>query len=588
MIKNKKMIVPFAFITLILYIVFNRVSFLFRTNESDNPFLRIVETMSEIRLWFGFPSFNGIDILVAITGLIIIYTVIFSKKGKKNFRKGEEYGSARWGKKADIKPFLAKKEENKVLMSETESLMINEKPKDLKNQRNLNVLVIGGSGSGKTRYVVKPNLMQLNSSYVITDTKGDLIRDTGDMFEKAGYTIKTLNLIDLKKSMHYNPFSYIYSEADILKFVDYLIANTSAPDAKNDFWVSAEKLLYMALIGYMRETCNAEEFNFQSLLLLLNNSSVSDDEDSLVDGLFQDHERDFPDSFAVAQYKKFKQAAGDSARSILISCGTRLAPFEIQDVKELTSYDEMNLETLGDEKTVFYMIISDSSPTFNFLAGILYSQMFNVLIEHADSQPNSKLKVPIQFYLDEFANIGKIPNFERLIATIRSRGMGVVVILQSLAQLKASYKEATDTIVGNCDTQIFLGGKEQETLKSISEMLGKETIDLLNRNQSYGQTKSWSDNNSLTGRSLLATDEIAKMDNSKCIVQIRGLPPFLSNKITLEKRPNYSMLSEADGEIFNVIEYFENHKPKKQEKVFTLTDINTEGEFEDYDIYQIL
>ncbi|MDK6679193.1 type IV secretory system conjugative DNA transfer family protein [Aerococcus sp. UMB8608] len=563
----------------ITFFLGNRLSLIYRF-QRGNVFQKTVNTINGIGdFLIGPPSLHIHDVLTGLCfvgGLILFLEM---KKDKKVYRKGEEYGSAKWGTKEDIKPFLAKNEDNRVLLSASESLMINEKPKDPKNNRNLNVLVIGGSGSGKTRFVVKPNLMQLNSSFVVTDPKGSLIRETGTMFKEAGYQIKFLDLINLSQSMCYNPLLYIKNESDILKFVDYLMANTQKADSKSSepLWDNAEKLLYMAYLGLMLETCQSDsEFTMEMLLWLVNESQISDDEgqQNIVDEIFEEHEAKYPDSFAVAQYKKYKIAAGKTAKSIMISVSSRLAPFELPEVKRLMAKDEINIKEIGDKKTIFYLMVSDTSPTFNFIAGILYSQMFNILIEHADRQDNYRLKYPVQFVLDEFANTGKIPKFERLIATIRSRGISVMPVLQSLSQLKSTYKEATDTIVGNCDTTIFLGGKEEGTLKSISQMLGKQTIDITNRNKSYGQQKSWSDNNSLVGRELLTPAEIAMMDNSQCIVQIRGLRPFLSSKFPLEKHKRYGLLheNENDGRIFKIDTYLKSKYSEESKNVVEIVE----------------
>lgn len=596
--KKEKNIMPIIIICSLIFYFANRLSYIYSLIPITNIFLRVNLVIQNFSEYFiGPPSFKTTDLFVGIGAVIVLLVVMEIKSGgKKNFRKGIEHGSAEWGTKADQQPFLSKNKRNRVLLSETESIMINEEPADPKNQRNRNVLVIGGSGSGKTRYVVKPNLLQMNSSFVITDPKGDLVKETGKMFADNGFKIKIFNTIDLINSMKYNPFVYIKTESDVLKFVDYLMANTSDPKKTggDEFWAAAEKLLYMAFIGLMLETCEEKELNFNTLIRMISLSQV-DEEDSnhknVIDQIFDEHAEDFPESFAVSQYLKFKLAAGKTAKSILIQVGARLAPFDIKEVREATSEDELDLKSIGDEKTVLYLMVSDTSPTFNFLVGLMYSQLFNVLIEHADRQPGNKLKVPIQCILDEFANIGKIPNFEKLIATIRSRGISVMVILQTLAQLKANYKDEADTIVGNCDSQVFLGGRESTTLKSLSESLGKETVDVAARNLSYGQNKSWSDSNSLTGRELMAASEIAVMDNSMSIVQIRGVKPFISKKMDLTRHPNYHMLSDhhADGKQFEVEDYITKYRTNRlntNKETAKFVFKNKDGITENYEIDQ--
>lgn len=591
--EKVKRFLPYVLVGSGLFYFANRLSFVFSLTPPTNIFMRLLLVVQNLSKYFiGLPSFKTADLLFGIGVVSIVLLIVVMRKNDKNFRPGEEHGSAEWGLKQDIEPFLAKNNRNRILLSKTESIMINEEPEHPKNQRNRNILVVGGSGSGKTRFVVKPNLLQMNSSYVITDPKGEVLRDTGKMFLDNGYIVKVFNIVDLTKSLSYNPFAYVNSEADILKFVDFFMANTSDPSKSggDEFWTHAEKLLYMAYIGLMFEAGKADEFNFNTLIRFVNASNVNEDDPSqqnVMDILFEEHGREFPDSFSVSQYKKFKLAAGKTAKSILISAGVRLAPFDIREVKDITNKDELELQKIGDEKTVFYLVISDTSTTFNFLAGILYSQMFNILIEHADKQPSGRLDVPVQFYLDEFANTGKIPNFERLIATIRSRAISTMIILQSKAQLKASYKDSADTIIGNCDSEIFLGGREGGTLKELSDNLGKETIDVLNRNLSYGQHKSWSDSNTLTGRELMTSSELSVLDNSKSIVQIRGVKPFLSDKIDLTKHPNYPLLSDNvdDDKLFNFHEYAKEYrnsqlKPIEENKNFKFP--NKDGKLEEY------
>jgi type IV secretion system protein VirD4 len=561
--EKVKSYLPFAILSFSIFYFANRISYIFRHTLGENILVQAVNTLENLQYIFGHLSVHMTDLLFGSMILLLIFLILELKSSnRKTYRKGIEYGSASWGTAKDIKAFLPKNEQNKILLSQSEALMINEKPKDLKYQRNLNVLVIGGTGSGKTRFVLKPNLMQLNSSYVVTDSKGNLIKETGQMFADKGYKIKVLNLVNMKESMHYNPMKYINNESDILKFVDYLISNTTNPNMKggDEFWVNAERLLYMALIGYMFEVGDPEERNFETLIELLNNMQVDENNQAYknpVDFLFDDLKETNPQSFALSQYTKYKMAAGKTAKSILISAGTRLSVFDIQEVKELTRYDELDLEQIGDEKTIFYIVVSDTSTTFNFLAGIMYSQLFNVLIEHADKQKNNALDIPVQMYLDEFANIGTIPNFEKIIASIRSRGISAVPILQSLAQLKSKYKDSSDTIIGNCDTQIFLGGKEGTTLKQLSELLGKQTIDMQTHNLSRGQSMSYSENNQVIGRELMTMDEISVMDNNESIIQIRGVKPFKSKKYKIEKHKNYQLISDTpeDNKAFNVMNY---------------------------------
>lgn len=589
-----KKYLPYILICSGLFYFANRISYIFSLTPPIGMFQRIILVVQNFTKYFlGLPSFQTIDLLAGLSLVLVVIMVVVMKPDKKNFRNGVEHGSAEWGTHKDIAPFMSKNKRNRILLSNTESIMINEEPEHPKYQRNKNVLVVGGSGSGKTRFVVKPNLLQMNSSYVITDPKGEVLRDTGTMFLESGYNVKIFNLVDLSKSLKYNPFAYISSEADILKFVDFFIANTSDPSKSggDEFWIHAEKLLYMSYIGLMFEAGKKEEFNFSTLIRFVNASQVNENDENeknVMDILFEEHEKEFPNSFAASQYKKFKLAAGKTAKSILISAGVRLAPFDIQQVRDVTNDDELDLRSIGNEKTVFYLVISDTSDTFNFLAGILYSQMFNILIEHADNQPGGRLDVPVQFYLDEFANTGKIPNFERLIATIRSREVSATIILQSKAQLKAIYKDSSDTIIGNCDSEIFLGGREGSTLKELSEQLGKETIDILNRNLSYGQHKSWSDSNSLSGRELMTSSEISVMDNSKSIVQIRGVKPFLSDKIELTKHPNYPLLSDSAGDknMFNIehfIHDFRNNLLNPEEHPESFEMDNEDGKQETYE-----
>ena len=499
------------------------------------------------------PSFHPADLLIGIAGAVIVRLAVYFKgKNAKKYRKGMEYGSARWGCAEDIKPYADPVFENNVLLTQTERLTMNSRPKQPKYARNKNILVIGGSGSGKTRFFVKPNLMQMHSSYVVTDPKGTVLLECGKLLQqKGGYRIKVLNTINFKKSMKYNPFAYLRSEKDILKLVNTIIANTKGDGEKSgeDFWVKAEKLYYTALIGYIWYEAPDEEKNFTTLLEMINASEAREDDEDFknpVDLMFERLEEKDPEHFAVKQYKKYKLAAGKTAKSILISCGARLAPFDIRELRELMETDEMELDTLGDRKTALFVIISDTDDTFNFVVSILYTQLFNLLCDKADDVYGGRLPVHVRCLLDEFANIGQIPKFEKLIATIRSREISASIILQSQSQLKAIYKDNADTIVGNCDTTLFLGGKEKTTLKEISEILGKETIDSFNTSETRGRELSHGLNYQKLGKELMTQDEIAVMDGGKCILQLRGVRPFFSDKYDITKHPKYKYLSDAD------------------------------------------
>ncbi len=499
------------------------------------------------------PSFHPADLLIGIAGAVIVRLAVYFKgKNAKKYRKGMEYGSARWGCAEDIKPYADPVFENNVLLTQTERLTMNSRPKQPKYARNKNILVIGGSGSGKTRFFVKPNLMQMHSSYVVTDPKGTVLLECGKLLQqKGGYRIKVLNTINFKKSMKYNPFAYLRSEKDILKLVNTIIANTKGEGEKSseDFWTKAEKLYYTALIGYIWYEAPDEEKNFTTLLEMINASEAREDDEDFqnpVDLMFERLEEKDPEHFAVKQYKKYKLAAGKTAKSILISCGARLAPFDIKELRDLMETDEMELDTIGDRKTALFVIISDTDDTFNFVVSILYTQLFNLLCDKADDKYGGRLPVHVRCLLDEFANIGQIPKFEKLIATIRSREISASIILQSQSQLKAIYKDNADTIVGNCDTTLFLGGKEKTTLKEISEILGKETIDSFNTSETRGRELSHGLNYQKLGKELMTQDEIAVMDGGKCILQLRGVRPFFSDKFDITKHPNYKYLSDAD------------------------------------------
>ena len=537
--------------------------------------LRDLKTISYI------PSLKLNDILSGLIFVAIIKLIIYEKgKNRKKFRQGKEYGSARWGNSKDIEPYIDPKFENNVLITNTERLTMNSRPKNPKYARNKNVLVIGGSGSGKTRFYVKPNLMQMHSSYVVTDPKGTLINECGKMLYDNGYEIKVLNTINFKKSMKYNPFAYIRSEKDILKLVQTIIANTKGEGEKagEDFWVKAEKLYYTALIGYIFYEAPKEEQNFATLLDMIDASEVREDDETYknpVDRLFEALEQKDPQHFAVKQYKKYKLAAGKTAKSILISCGARLAPFDIKELRSLMSEDELELDKTGDRKTALFVIISDTDDTFNFVVSIMYSQLFNLLCDKADDVYGGRLPIHVRCLLDEFANIGLIPKFEKLIATIRSREISASIILQAQSQLKAIYKDNADTIVGNCDSTLFLGGKEKTTLKELSESLGKETIDLFNQSETRSNQKSYGLNYQKLGKDLMSQDEITVMDGGKCIYQLRGVRPFLSEKFDITKHKNYKLLEDYDKKnLFDVENYLKNKdklKLKANDKIITLT-----------------
>lgn len=529
---------------------------------------KIFQGILEINTMSFILSIHPTDILMGIGIAVLIKFIVYTKgKNAKKFRQGKEYGSARWGTKKDIEPYMDEKFQNNILLTQTERLTMNGRPANPKYARNKNVLVIGGSGSGKTRFYVKPNLMQMHSSYCVTDPKGTIVLECGKMLEDNGYEIKILNTINFKKSMKYNPFAYIRSEKDILKLVQTIIANTKGEGEKagEDFWVKAEKLYYTALIGYIFYEAPREEKNFATLLDMIDASEVREDDETYmnpIDRLFEALEKKEPTHFAVKQYKKYKLAAGKTAKSILISCGARLAPFDIQELRDLMKEDELELDTLGDRKTALFVIISDTDDTFNFVASIMYSQLFNLLCDKADDVYGGRLPVHVRFLLDEFANIGLIPKFEKLIATIRSREISASIILQAQSQLKAIYKDNADTIVGNCDSTLFLGGKEKTTLKELSETLGKETIDLYNTSETRSNQKSFGLNYQKTGKELMSQDEITVMDGSKCIFQLRGVRPFLSDKFDITKHKNYKLLEDYDKKNLFDIESYMKRKGK--------------------------
>ena len=501
------------------------------------------------------PSFHPSDLLIGLVIGCVLRLLVYEKsRNAKKYRRNEEYGSARWGTHADIAPFIDPDPWNNVILTKTESLTMSSRPKDPRNARNKNVLVVGGSGSGKTRFFIKPNIMQCTktkgTSIVVTDPKGTLIVETGKMLVAAGYDVRAFNTINFRKSMHYNPFAYIHSEKDILKLVTVLISNTKGEGkGGDDFWVKAETLLYIALIGYIHYELPPEEQNFATLIDMLNKMDAREDDEDYqneVDLKFADLGKRKPGHFAVRQYAKYKMAAGKTAKSILVSCGARLAVFDIEELREITAYDELHLDTIGEKRTALFLIMSDTDASFNFLISMAYSQMFNLLCERADDVHGGRLPVHVRCLIDEFANIGQIPNFEKLIATIRSREISACIVLQAQSQLKAIYKDNADTIVGNCDTLLFLGGKEKTTLKEMEELLGKETIDTFNTGESRGRETSHSLNYQKLGKSLMSVDEIAVMDGGKCILQVRGVRPFLSDKYDITSHPNYKYLSDSD------------------------------------------
>ena len=539
---------------------------------------KIFQGILELNTMSFIPSIHVADIIMGVGVAALIKFIVYTKgKNAKKFRQGKEYGSARWGTRKDIEPYVDEKFQNNILLTQTERLTMNGRPANPKYARNKNVLVIGGSGSGKTRFYVKPNLMQMHSSYCVTDPKGTIVIECGKMLEDNGYEIKILNTINFKKSMKYNPFAYLRSEKDILKLVQTIIANTKGEGEKagEDFWVKAEKLYYTALIGYIFYEAPREEKNFATLLDMIDASEVREDDETYmnpIDRLFEALEKKEPTHFAVKQYKKYKLAAGKTAKSILISCGARLAPFDIQELRDLMKEDELELDTLGDRKTALFVIISDTDDTFNFVVSIMYSQLFNLLCDKADDEYGGRLPVHVRCLLDEFANIGLIPKFEKLIATIRSREISASIILQAQSQLKAIYKDNADTIVGNCDSTLFLGGKEKTTLKELSETLGKETIDLYNTSETRSNANSYGLNYQKTGKELMSQDEITVMDGSKCIFQLRGVRPFLSDKFDITKHKNYKLLEDYDKKnVFDIESYMKRKGKVKLNRESVIT-----------------
>ena len=530
---------------------------------------RIMSMMGTLPAAFAnpLPSLHPLDLLIGIScGAGLRLAVYLRSKNAKKYRHGMEYGSARWGTAKDIEPFQAPKFEDNIILTKTERLMMSNRPSDPKNARNKNVLIVGGSGSGKTRFWLKPNLLQMHSSYVVTDPKGSIVVECGNALLKNGYKLKILNTINFSKSMHYNPFAYVHSEKDVLKLVTTLMTNTKGEGSGGDpFWEKSERLLLTALIAYLHYEAPVEEQNFATLLEMLNTMQVLEDDEEYqnpVDLLFEELAKKKPNSFAGRQYKLYKLAAGKTAKSILISCGARLAPFDIQELRDLTMYDELQLDTLGDKKTVLFLIMSDTDSTFNFLISMVYTQLFNLLCDKADDVYGGKLPIHVRCLIDECANIGQIPNLEKLVATIRSREISACLVLQAKSQLKAIYKDNADTIIGNMDSQIFLGGSEPGTLKDLSEMLGKETIDAFNTSDTRGNSPSYGTNYSKLGHELLSRDEIAVLDGGKCILQLRGVRPFLSDKYDLTQHPNYKLTSDYNPKNTFDIEKYLNRKTK--------------------------
>ena len=565
---------------IILGLICTNLGEAWRLAEGADMGKKMLSFFSMVGVAFGnpLPSLHPLDLLVGtICGGGLRLAVYLRGKNAKHYRHNEEYGSARWGTHADIEPFMDPKFENNVILTATERLMMSNRPKNPANARNKNVLIVGGSGSGKTRFWLKPNLLQMHSSYVVTDPKGTIVLECGHALQKNGYEIRILNTINFKKSMHYNPFAYIHSEKDILKLVTTLIANTKGDGKSGDeFWTKAETLLYCALIGYIHYEAPVEEQNFATLIEFINAMEVREDDEEFqnpVDIMFENLEKKNPKHFAVRQYKKYKLAAGKTAKSILISCGARLAVFDIQELRELTAYDELELDTLGDRKTALFLIMSDTDSTFNFLISMAYTQLFNLLCEKADDVYGGRLPIHVRCLIDEMANIGQIPNLEKLIATIRSREISACLVLQARSQLKSIYKDNADTIIGNCDSQIFLGGSEPTTLKELTEALGKETIDTFNTSDTRGNSPSYGTNYQKLGKELMSRDELAVMNGSKCILQLRGVRPFLSDKYDLTQHPNFKYTADFDKKYtFDIEKYLNRRMKLKKDEVFDVVE----------------
>lgn len=578
--RNLKRLIILSIPYVVLGLVATNLGEAWRIAKENIPASPILGLMAALPAAFTnfMPSFHPFDLCVGIVcGCGLRLAVYLRGKNAKKYRHNEEYGSARWGNAQDIAPFVAPKFEDNIILTQTERLMMSNRPANPKNARNKNVLIVGGSGSGKTRFWIKPNLLQCHSSYVVTDPKGSIVVECGNALLKKGYRIKIFNTINFQKSMHYNPFAYIHSEKDILKLVTTLIANTKG-EAKggDEFWEKSEKLLYTALIAYIHYEAPKTEQNFASLLELLNAMEVREDDEEFqnpVDLMFEDLNRKKPNTFAYRQYRLYKLAAGKTAKSILISCGARLAPFDIAELREITAYDELELDTLGDQKTALFLIMSDTDSTFNFLISMVYTQLFNLLCEKADDVYGGRLPVHVRCLIDEAANIGQIPNLEKLVATIRSREISACLVLQARSQLKAIYKDNADTIIGNMDSQIFLGGSEPTTLKELNAALGKETIDTFNTSDTRGNSPSYGTNFQKLGHELMSQDELAVMDGGKCILQLRGVRPFLSDKYDLTQHPNFKLTADYDMKNAFDIEKILNHKAKLSKKdVFTVVD----------------
>lgn len=558
--------------------------------DASNKFLHLMDGLSAA-FRSPFPSLYPADLLIGIVVGCLLRLAVYEKgRNAKKYRHNVEYGSARWGTHSDIAPFIDPDPWNNVILTKTESLTMNSRPKAPRNARNRNVLVVGGSGSGKTRFFIKPNIMQCTktkgTSLVVTDPKGTLVVECGKMLVAAGYELRILNTINFQKSMHYNPFAYIRSETDILKLVTTLIANTKGEGkGGDDFWIKAETLLYVALIGYIHYELPEEKQNFSTLIDLLNKMQVREDDEDFqneVDELFEKLAQKKPEHFAVRQYLKYKMASGKTAKSILVSCGARLAVFDIEELREITAYDELHLDTIGDKRTALFLIMSDTDASFNFLISMAYSQLFNLLCEKADDVYGGRLPVHVRCLIDEFANIGQIPNFEKLVATIRSREISACIVLQAQSQLKAIYKDNADTIVGNCDTLLFLGGKEKTTLKEMEELLGKETIDTYNTGESRGREVSHSLNYQKLGKSLMSVDELAVMDGGKCILQLRGVRPFLSDKYDITSHPNYKYLSDSNPRnAFNIEKFLSRRLKLRLEEEYAAFEVSVEEHSDD-------
>lgn len=565
---------------LIFGLITTNIGEAWRLAEGFNQSKKILSFLETLGIAFlnPLPSLYPFDLFVGIICGVALWMAVHIKgQNAKKFRHKVEYGSARWGTRKDIEPFIASKFEDNIILTKTEFLMMSNRPKNPKNARNKNVLIVGGSGSGKTRFWIKPNLLQMHSSYVVTDPKGSIVIECGNALLRYGYKLKIFNTINFKKSMHYNPFAYIHSEKDILKLVTTLIANTKGDGKEGDeFWTKAETLLYCALIGYIHFEAPIEEQNFSTLIEFINAMEVREDDEDFqnpVDLMFEALERKNPNHFAVRQYKKFKLAAGKTSKSILISCGARLAPFDIDELREITSYDELELDTLGDRKTVLFLIMSDTDGTFNFLISMIYTQLFNLLCEKADDVYGGRLPVHVRCLIDEAANIGQIPNLEKLVATIRSREISACLVLQAQSQLKAIYKDNADTIIGNMDSRVFLGGSEPTTLKELNQALGKETIDMYNTSDTRGNSPSYGTNYQKLGKDLMTIDELAVLDGNKCILQLRGVRPFLSDKYDLTKHPNFQYTSDADKRnTFNIEKFISTKLKLKTDDVFIVVD----------------